>query len=219
VYRGAVPSRKPALEMRRPELKLLAVLGVPTEKIVYLDDQPVVFDELTVSSPPFWEKTVADRRFLDVHDRIRQVFEAHDPVGGQPVQRLYLSRTRLADRKRSALNEPEIEALMEARGFTIVHPQLLPIQRQIRLARSAEIIAGCDGSALHLAAFARPSTMLLAIDARAVPNQFTIDQARGLDALHVLATGSVLGNRSKRWAGDLGQISAGLDLLLLDDET
>ena len=73
-YRGAAPPRKPELSIRRSERELLAAVGVSVEKIFVIDEQPVVFDEITVSSPPFWEKAIADRRFLDVHDRIANRF-------------------------------------------------------------------------------------------------------------------------------------------------
>jgi len=214
-YRGAAPPRQPELRIRRSERELLAAIGVSVEKIFVIDEQPVVFDEITVSSPPFWEKAIADRRFLDVHERIANRFTGKrgQKLPSHLATRVYLSRSQLADRKRAALNEVAIEQMMQARGFAIVYPERLPIKRQVITARDAEVIAGCDGSALHLASFARPGTKLLAIDGRAVPNQFIIDQARGLEAIHVLATSSVLGNRSKAWTADLAQVSAALDLL------
>lgn len=214
VYRGAAPPRKPQLRIRPVERELFAALGTTADKIFILDEQPVVFDEITVSTPPFWEKAIADPRFVGVHDRIGRIFESRADRSGVPAaRRLYLSRTRLLESRRAAVNEAAIEQLMQARGFAIIHPQLLTIQEQVMLMRTAEVIAGCDGSALHLSTFARPGTRLVAIDGRAVVNQFIIDQARGLDAIHVLAAESVLGRRAKAWSADLDRINAALDLL------
>jgi capsular polysaccharide biosynthesis protein len=95
-----------------------------------------------------------------------------------------------------------------------VHPQELSIPEQIAILRGADVIAGCDGSALHMSAFSRPGTKLLAIDARTVPNQFLVDQARQLDALHVLAVDEALPGRSASWVIQTDRVQAALDLLL-----
>ena len=86
---------------------------------------------------------------------------------------------------------------------------------QVAVLRNAKVIAGCDGSALHMSAFSRPGTKLLAIDSRTVPNQFLVDQARQLDALHVLAMDQAL-DRADRLRGhaQTDRVQLALDLLL-----
>jgi capsular polysaccharide biosynthesis protein len=68
------------------------------------------------------------------------------------------------------LNEEEIEALFMRYGFTILHPEQLSIQDQVRLFSRARMIAGPRGSGLHNIVFARPDTpLLLLTERRSVP--------------------------------------------------
>lgn len=212
LYRGPASSRRQP-RLLGVEQDLLCALGIPPERIDYLGDQPVVFDELTVSSPPFGIKEWADRRLVAAHDRIGQTYAAEARTRCPPVERVYLSRAKLPGRKRVAVNEHAIEELMHARGFRVVHPETLPIKEQVMLVREANAIAGCDGSALHLAAFARPGTRVLALDSRMELNQFALAQARELDAVHVLATDSAPDETSP-WTADLDRVAQGLELLL-----
>lgn len=198
------------------EQELLRALGVPPARLHYLGDEPAIFDELTVSTPPFGIKGLGDQRLIAVHDRIGQAYAAEQVTNGcPPVERIYLSRSKLPARKRVAANEAAIEELMAARRFRIVHPEELPIKDQVLLIRGARVIAGCDGSAMHLSAFARPGTRVLAIDSRMERNQLVLAQARELDAVHVLATDSPLAEPN-RWHADLARVAEGLDLLLDD---
>lgn len=79
--------------------------------------------------------------------------------------------------------DARLEAMFTDAGFTIVHPQTLPITEQIALARGARVLAGSSGSALHLSAFADPGTRVLEVgDGRAkhpLRNQRLVDAACG----------------------------------------
>lgn len=203
--------------------KLVLVAGLRYRKFVTALEQPILCESLDVPSAPFLVAAAADPRFLDVFDRIGSRVERRQyrrDLSGLPA-RVYLSRSHLkinprsAD-KRSADNEEDVEALLAKQGFQTVHPQELPLHEQIAIARRAEVLAGCDGSALHLAIFSRPGTRMLALDTRRVPNQFLINQARGIDAVHVWAATEEVPNRMANWMVDLDRVTAGLDLLLAD---
>lgn len=196
--------------------KMLFVARIPSRKVRVVGTAPLVIDQLDLPTSPFHMSASADPRFLLPFDRIGQRVEIRKYAGdlSQLPTRIYLSRSRLD--KRRATNEAEIESLMIERGFAVVHPQDHPLYRQVGMLRRAEVIAGCDGSALHLAVFARPGTRLLAIDTRAVENQFLIDQARELDAVHVWGATEDTANRLETWSADVPRIRAGLDLLTDD---
>ncbi len=70
---------------------------------------------------------------------------------------------------------------------------------------------GCDGSALHLAAFARPGTQLIGVDCRPTPNQLMIDAVRGLRAVHVLASSPPVPDRTTSWQADLALVRQAID--------
>lgn len=98
--------------------------------------------------------------------------------------RIFLSRSRWAVHRR-VKNEPALEALFEANGFTIVHPQKLTPRALIEMLQGAEIVASTDGSQAHLAAFCRPGTRTILIDTRPVPTQFAIEKLRRLRGFHI----------------------------------
>ncbi len=81
-------------------------------------------------------------------------------------------------------NEAELDALMRARGATVIEPERLDVEDQVRAVRGADLIVGPSGSAMHLSAFAHPGTRVLEVcDARSpakrLPNQQVIDAACG----------------------------------------
>jgi capsular polysaccharide biosynthesis protein len=60
--------------------------------------------------------------------------------------RLYFSRAGL--KKRVMTNEPELEALLKAEGFVILHPERFSVAEQIRMVQEASVIVGATGAAL-----------------------------------------------------------------------
>lgn len=204
--------------------KLVRTANLPFDKFVVVGDQRLECESLDVPSAPFHVAAAADPRFLDVFERVGASVERRRYQGtpSEFPERIYLSRSRLKAKprsadKRSASNETDIEDMLAREGFQTVHPQELPLHQQIGMARRAEVIAGCDGSALHLAIFARPGTRMLALDTRRVPNQFLINRARGIDAVHVWAATEEVANRMATWTIDPDRVMAGLDLLLAED--
>jgi len=195
---------------------LLTAAEIPLDKVKVISRTPLRIEQLDVPSAPFRLASSADPRFLVPFDRIGLRVESRDgpDLTAQRPARVYLSRSHLADDKRRATNEADLEELMVRRGFTVVHPQEHPLEDQAAMIRRADVIAGCDGSALHLAVFAHPGAKLLAIDTRAVENQFIIEQARELDAVHIWGATEKVPGRLAQWTADLPRIAFALDLLL-----
>jgi len=192
---------------------LLVALGAGGPRGVVVRTQPIAVDELVVSTPAFVLQTQFSPTCADVFERVAQrVCEAATTAVDQvPARRVYLSRSRLGPPHRAATNETAVEEVVQRLGFTVVHPQELTIAAQVALVRGADVVAGCDGSALHLAAFARPGTVLVAFDSRIVVNQLMIDQLARLDAVHVLAHDGRT-DRKGSWAADLDRVRYALEL-------
>ncbi|WP_156368984.1 glycosyltransferase 61 family protein [Methylobacterium sp. Leaf100] len=76
---------------------------------------------------------------------------------GAGPQRLYVSRTRTGEGS-SLSNAAEIEAMAVRRGYTLVHPESLPLDRQVALFAGATHVVGEAGSALHNTAFSPAGT-------------------------------------------------------------
>ena len=92
---------------------------------------------------------------------------------------LFLSRARhhavVAGNPARVRTDPEWERFVETRfaeaGFDVVHPEELPVSRQISLVRGADLIAGLSGSALHLGVFAPEGTRVVELGDERSPSQ------------------------------------------------
>ncbi|MFN5193689.1 MAG: glycosyltransferase 61 family protein [Cyanobacteriota bacterium] len=65
-------------------------------------------------------------------------------------EKVYLSRSRLPPELRRLQGEQGLEQRLLARGWRIIHPELLPVGDQLRTLAGARVIAGEVGSAFHL---------------------------------------------------------------------
>ncbi|MBU4433086.1 MAG: DUF563 domain-containing protein, partial [Alphaproteobacteria bacterium] len=105
---------------------------------------------------------------------VRAQMLAHIDPSDTGLRRLYVSRR--GDDKRLMINEAELEAELEARGFTVVRPETLPVARQIALFRDADIIVAPTGAALANALFCKPDAKVFEIQ----PSNFVGIWVRGL---------------------------------------
>jgi capsular polysaccharide biosynthesis protein len=90
---------------------------------------------------------------------------AHSVVNQRTEEKIYFSRRQFASPRKVA-NEEAVENLFRERGFAVVYPETLAFSQQVNIAANAKVIAGLDGSALHLAAFMDAGGTCLAIATR-----------------------------------------------------
>ncbi|MBC1261810.1 glycosyltransferase family 61 protein [Synechococcus sp. BSF8S] len=77
-------------------------------------------------------------------------------------QRIWLSRSSLPSHYRRVEAEADLEAALERRGWTILHPEALSTSAQLRHLINARHIAGTIGSAFHTLMFLGRDTPLTA---------------------------------------------------------
>lgn len=153
--------------------------------------EPVRVERLLVPTRPFVAAAYATPMAVQAWERIAEAAigaaGTPDPAGSVFVSRSRFHR-RAGDRPRLDTrrleNEEQLDELMRSRGCRVIYPEEMPIGDQVRAVRSARVLAGMSGSALHLAAFAPSGTRVLEIgDARSggrpVRNQRVIDTVRG----------------------------------------
>jgi len=66
-----------------------------------------------------------------------------------PGKKTYLSRGKLGSARGSSEDEAGLEALLQAHGFAIYHPELHSIRDQLAEISSSQVVLGIEGSALH----------------------------------------------------------------------
>jgi len=69
--------------------------------------------------------------------------------------RVYVSRSRITD-KRKMINELEVEERLIQEGFSIVHPQELPVFKQIQIFNNASFVIGATGAQMANTLFMKP---------------------------------------------------------------
>ncbi len=127
--------------------ELLDLFGIPDDRFVRLD-RPMTVEELFVPTKSF---QIQEYTSHAASATWRRIGNAERGEGG-PKQ-VYVSRSRIGSRR--MVNEPEVEALMRSKGFTVVHPQELSIRQQVGLFAGAELIVGASGSNMFNLGFQR----------------------------------------------------------------
>lgn len=79
--------------------------------------------------------------------------KARQVSGADYGERIYMSRKAFSGNARKVSGEEEAERIFEERGFRIMYPETVPFRDQIAAVSKAKVVAGIDGSALHLCGF------------------------------------------------------------------
>jgi capsular polysaccharide biosynthesis protein len=95
-------------------------------------------------------------------------------------KRIYVSRRGAL--RGPLLNEAELEAALEARGFMIVRPEAWSIRDQIILFHRAETVVGATGVAMANVLFCRPGTKVVEIQPDSLAGVWVHDLAQGIGA-------------------------------------
>lgn len=171
-------------------------LGIPEDRIVIVDDQPLRFDTLVVPERMLQPNLSVDHQVHGVYRRIAADYSRPDDPGG----RIYLSKRRFCarSRRRTTVNENEIEEQFCSRGFQVVYPEELPLPRQLDLYANAEIVAGLSGSALMNSLFMRRGARLIELgdprfEGARSPTQALCDSISGVDPIFVPFEGRRIG--------------------------
>ncbi|MEO9189212.1 MAG: glycosyltransferase 61 family protein [Acetobacteraceae bacterium] len=159
--RYALPADTPAFG-----LALLHLLGIGEDQLILYDPlfETVLADELLIPTMVRTNSRAA-QPFADAATFLGRRINDRHGVGPPSAlaRRLYISRARSGRQVRRLLNRERIEQLAQEVGFSVVHPEHLPLLDQIRLFQGATHIMGEYGSALHAAIVSPPGTIVCAL--------------------------------------------------------
>lgn len=162
----ALPPAAPPLRTWHRDLIRLALPGRTVREV----EAPVVhLAEAAFASPM--------DHFLHHPNRVLQRLQGRILANAPPPEgpkRLYLSRRGWG--MRVMVDEPALEAALAKRGFAIVQPERLPVERQIALMRGAEVVIAPSGAALANTLFCPPKTRVIEIQ----PDTFHSQWVRAL---------------------------------------
>ena len=187
-------------------VECLALLGLSPDRIV-MATSDIAVEELLMPPRSYDIKRGPRYDFRDVYRILREA--AQRPSGARVrVPHVYLSRRLLNRRFQRLSNEAAVERRLARRGFAIVHPQQLSFAEQINVAAAADVVAGVDGSALHLSAFMRAGSRMLVMQTRRRRNVLFLNALMDVETIALPAT-PVAGDDQPRI--DLTQLDRALD--------
>jgi len=160
----------------------LSLLGIAPGRVV-IADSDVEVEELLLPPRPYDIKRGPRYDFRDIYRMLREAARQSQPHG----LRIYLSRRRLNRRMQRLSNEAAVERRLERRGFAVLHPQQMSFSDQINAVATAEIVAGIDGSALHLSAFMRPGSQMLVMATRRRRNVLFLNELMDVETTSLRA--------------------------------
>jgi hypothetical protein len=115
---------------------------------------------ITIEDPTCVETLYVPQQGFGMFEMIEGAPEFRDWVksrGGKGVtpqgaKKIYVSRSALPPARGGLLGEKRLEALLEAEGYSVFHPQKHKFEQQIAAYKAATHIISMDGSPLHMAA-------------------------------------------------------------------
>ena len=135
--------------------ELLGLLGVKRENIIILNNT-TQFRNVYVPVQGFNIPVYSSNAFGKTFDKI-----ASNVKNTNKYDKIYVSRTALKSRR--TFGEGVVQKIFEKNGFKIIYPETLPLVEQISLVKNCKILAGCAGTALHLALFMKPGGTVIQI--------------------------------------------------------
>lgn len=123
---------------------LLNLAGIRDEQILLIN-KTTRFRNLYVPQQSHVISNYASHQFAETFASIAS------NITPAKFDKIYVSRTAMGDKR--TFGEEKIQNIFAANGFKVICPEKLPVAEQIALMRGCKVLAGCAGTALHLAAF------------------------------------------------------------------
>ncbi|WP_373547093.1 DUF563 domain-containing protein [Chamaesiphon sp.] len=126
-------------------LESLIPFGVKEDNIVYVDSPVVMIKDFAMPSfmgPCFVNPK--DEIVREIRERYHRFYNISRPQQGT---RLYISRAGASYRK--VVNESQVIDLLIGKGFTVVYPEQLSFEEQVRAFAAASIVVGLTGAAFN----------------------------------------------------------------------
>lgn len=137
----------------------LAILGIPAYKIIesckyrHIKAERLLAPSLPgkPGNPPLWVCEFLRQEFLEnfINDK------------PEKVERLYISRSQAPYRK--IINEAEVKAFLEQRGFRSVVLEAMTVPEEAALLASAKVVVAPHGSGVTNTIFCQPGTKIIEI--------------------------------------------------------
>lgn len=176
--------------------ELLGLLGVKKQDVILLN-KTTQFKNVYIPEAGFDMVSFYTDKFIEMYNKMSNKIP-NDKI----YDKIYVSRYAMPEDRRT-FGENKIQKIFEKNGYKIIYPEKLPLKKQIALVKNCKILAGCAGTALHLALFMKKGEKVIQIKRNSIVNdnapiQYLINMAKGLDSVFI--AGSVESRKTEHWS-------------------
>ena len=142
--------------------ELLELLGVSLKNILILNETTRfrnVYVPVQGFNIPMYSSVAFGKTYDAIANKVISPKKTFDKI--------YVSRTAMQSRR--TFGERVVQKIFEKNGYKIIYPETLPLQEQIGLVKNCKVLAGCAGTALHLALFMKPDGTVIQIKRNRLP--------------------------------------------------
>ncbi|MCM1294077.1 MAG: glycosyltransferase family 61 protein [Muribaculaceae bacterium] len=165
-------------------LPLMDGLNVKSDRLMFLTGAARfrrVFVPAQAFNIPLWSSN-------EMGDTYRAISKHYGATDAGMGDKIYVSRGAMPERR--TYGENQIERIFAKNGFKIIYPETLPLPKQIAIMSHCKTLAGCAGTALHLALFMPRGGHVIQIKRNSrlkdsADNQNMINQTVGLDFTYI----------------------------------
>lgn len=163
--------------------RLIEMMGVKRSDIIILRET-TRFRSVAVPSQGFNIALWAN----DEDVRAYEYIASNVAAPKKTYEKIYVSRDAMSSRR--TFGEGAIQKIFAKNGFHIIRPETLPLEQQIALMRGCRVLAGCAGTALHLALFMPRGGTVIQIKRNTKPKcnadtQYLINTIKNHDSVFV----------------------------------
>lgn len=139
----------------------------------------------------------------DIFGKIYEKMSKNVPSNKVKYDRIYVSRAKMPN-DRKTWGEEKIQNIFKKNGYHIIYPETLSLKQQIAYVKDCKYLAGCAGTALHLALFMKSGGTVIQIKRNSIPNsdnirvQYLLNQVRKLNT--IVAPASVEQKATEHWS-------------------
>lgn len=165
----------------------LELLGVPRKNILILE-RTTQFRNVYVPDQGFNIPLYSAYKFGETFAKMAASVKDNAKI----YDKIYVSRAKLNARK--TYGEEKIQKVFERNGYKIIYPETMSLIDQIRTIKDCKYLAGCAGTALHMALFMKPGGTVIQIKRNTIyddnaPTQYLLDETVSLNSVFI--SGSV----------------------------
>lgn len=187
-YRGAkivLINNKQLPKVPEYMFEFVRLLGIKRKDVLVLD-HAAQFRRVIIPHQGFNLPVMSSDEFATAFQRIRE-----NTTGGGEFQKIYMSRDKLGERR--TYGERHVQRIFEKNGFTVLYPETMPLAQQIAAVKNCRVLAGCAGTALHLALFMPRGGTVIQLRRNCqkkcnAPTQHLINQTMGHDGVFIDAS-------------------------------